>query len=157
MSGRCVQGLELKTLRGEFTGLAESVYPRMRLIATQRWQINYLIVGLQLSSSLVIFPGTSDNKGGLLLVIGQDQKFLEVSDGLTAPISHITQPNSIAGPPAIIIPTAKVTSLSFGAYGIPVLANSPVSLYAFADATAGNDIFAILSLQVLQFEKSGRS
>ncbi len=145
--GRCITGIELKTILGEFSGDADAVYPSMRLIATQKYARSYALFGLQLSSSLVIF---GSNRGGVVLVIGNDARKLTVSNSINSPISHITQANSLTAPIVVPIPTSKVSSLSFGAYGIPIRAMTPISLYAFADGTSGNDIFAIVSLQVAE-------
>lgn len=143
---RCIYGLDLRTLVAEFSGSAGAVYPACQLIDTVKFQQNYLLAGLQLSSSLAIF---GSNKGGVLLVIGKYPKILTISDSIQTPITHITGPNSLTGPPVVNIPASKVTSLSFGAYGIPIPSGVPVSLYAFADATAHNDLFAICSLQLI--------
>jgi hypothetical protein len=121
----------------------------MQLIGTPlKFSVNYALVGLQLSSSLTIFGA---NKGGIVLVVGQISQTLTVSNSLQTPISHITGPNSVSTPSIVAVPTSKVTSLSFGAFGLAIPAGTPVALYAFADATAGNDLFAICSLQLLQY------
>ena len=147
--GKCVQGIEFRTLIGEFTGSANAIYPTIVQIAPPlTFTVNYLLVGLQLSSSLTIFGA---NKGGIVLVIGQTRKALTISDALQTPITHISGPNSISSPSVVPIPTSKVTSLSFGAYGIGIPANTQVALYGFADATSGNDLFAICSLQLIPY------
>jgi hypothetical protein len=147
---RCIQGVVLQTLIAEFAGNAQAIYPQLALIGEPiTFPINYILVGVQLSSSLVIF-GT--NKGGILLVVGQKRPKLTVSNSIQSIISHITNPNSLTGPPAIAVPTSKVTSLSFGAFGVPIPAGTPLSLYAFADGTSGNDLFAICSLQLIPIQ-----
>lgn len=150
---RCVQACEQINLRGTFAGSATALFPNIQKIpgdeATFTAEVPYLLVGLVLSSSLVIF---GSNKGGIVVVIGQRQPQITVSKSIKSPVHHITGPNSITGTPNIIVPTSKVTPVSFGAYGVIIPALTPVSLYAFADATAGNDLFAIASLQLLQIQ-----
>lgn len=143
--GRCVQPISLRTLLGTFSGSAAAVYPNAVQIAQIAFQVSYALVGLQLSSSIVAF-GTRN--AGIFVVVGQTPPNIAVSNSINSPISHITQPNSLTGPPIVAIPTSKVTSLSFGAFALPIPANTPISLYAFMDATAGNNIFAICSLQL---------
>ncbi len=145
MAGRCIQGINLLTLVGQTAGDPAALFPKCRLLVTQKYNSSYALLGLQLSSSLTIFGA---NRAGIIMVIGQDQKYLTVSNSINSPISHITGPNSISSPAVVAIPTSKCTSLSFGAYGIPVRAMTPLSLYAFGDATSGNDLFAICALQV---------
>src|SRR5580698_4009997 len=145
--GRCIYGIDaIRTLVAEFAGDADAIFPNCVLLETLKFQQNYLLVGLELSSSLSIY-GT--NKGGVLLVIGKYPRKLTISDSIQTPITHITGPNSLSTPAVVNIPTSKVSPLSFGAYGIPIPSGTPVSLYGFADATAHNDIFAICSLQLL--------
>jgi len=147
----CVRPVEFKTLFGRFqpdAGTA-TIYPSLRLISTLQIPQPYALVGLQLSSSLVIYGA---NFGGFFIVIGQTLAQLSVSQALNSPMSHITQPNSLTGPPAVAIPTSKVTSLSFGQFAYPLPAQTPISLYAFADATAGNDLFAVCSLQLARMK-----
>lgn len=145
---RCVQGIDaVRTLEARWPGSADAIYPTCVRIAQIKFPINYALVGLQLSSSLVIF-GT--NLGGILVVVGQNAPVLAISDSINSVMSHITQPNSFSGAPPLSIPTSKVTSESFGAFAMPIVANAPISLYAFGDATAGNDLFAICSLQLVR-------
>jgi len=145
----CVHPLDFKILAGEFTGDAKAIYPRMTLVNKVVFGRPYALLGFQLSSSLVIY-GT--NFGGFAIVIGQADKYLSVSDGLNCPFTQITQPNSIAGAPPIPIPTSKSASVSFGQFAYPLDPSTPVSLYAFGDDTAGNDMFAICSLQVAKIK-----
>lgn len=153
MSARCVQPITLRTLIARFTGDANALFPQSVLLKTPEGQTavlkfteSYALVGIQLTSSIVAF-GPAD--AGLILVIGNEQRNLTISNSINSPISHITAPNSLVGPPALVIPTSKVTSLSFGSFAIPVPSGTPVALYGFMDATAGNDIFAICSLQLV--------
>lgn len=148
--GKCLQPIQLRTILAEFAGSADAIYPAMvRISDVLTFTINYALVGLQLSSSLAIF---GSNKGGIVLVIGQKRIRLNISEALQTPITHISGPNSITGSPNVPIPTSKVTSLSFGAYAIDIPAGMPLALYAFADATAGNDLFAICSLQLVAYQ-----
>ena len=147
--GKCLQPIQIRTLIAEFTGSAQAEYPNLvRIAEPLQFTVNYALVGLQLSSSLTIFGA---RKGGIVLVIGQKKLRLTLGMALQTPITHISGTDFITGSPNIPIPTSKVTSLSFGAYAVDIPANTPVSLYAFLDATSGNDAFAICSLQLVQY------
>lgn len=143
----CIYGIELRTLVvADWGGQADAIFPSAVLLDSIKFQQNYLLVGLELSSSLSIY---GSNKGGLLLTVGKMPNKITISDALQSPISHITGPNSLTGPPVINIPTSKVSAMSFGAYGMPIPSGTPVNIYGFADATANNDLFAICSLQLI--------
>ena len=145
----CVRPLEFKILSGRFQGSADAIYPKMHFVAKIAFSRPYALLGLQLSSSLVIY---GSNFGGFAIVIGQVQPSLSVSEGLNCPFTQITQPNSLVGPPVVPIPTSKSSSLSFGQFAYPLPAQTPISLYAFGDATAGNDMFAVCSLQLARLK-----
>lgn len=147
--GRCLNGVDLRTLVAEFAGSSDSIYPNIvRIGEPVKFTVNYALVGLQLSSSLTIFGA---NRGGIVLVVGNQPRRITLSNSVQTPITHITGPNSISTPSIVAVPTSKVTSLSFGAYGLAIPSGTPISLYAFADATSGNDLFAICSLQLIQY------
>lgn len=150
---RCLQSIDLNLVLGEFTGSADAVYPRFARVGNVfRANTYYALVGLELSSSMVVFGG----RGALMLVIGKQTDFLEISESLTAPVMHLTAQNSIVGPPALTVPTSKVTPLSFGAFGLEIPPNTPICLYASLDATADNEVFGACSLQLIEVRAPGR-
>lgn len=150
---RCLQGIDLNLILGEFAGEAQTVYPRFKRVGTTfRANTYYALVGMELSSSLVIFGG----RGAMMVVIGKQSEYLDLSAALNAPIIHLTAENSVAGPPPLTVPTSKVTPLSFGAFGLPIPPMTPISLYACCDATAGNDIFGVCSLQLIEVRAPSR-
>lgn len=145
----CVIPVEFKILQGRFSGSAQAIFPQIQLVDTVVFDRPYALVGLQLSSSLTIY-GT--NFGGFAVVVGNKQQTLSISQALVCPFTQISQPNSFAGPPPLFNPTSKSASVSFGQFAYPLPAQTPVSLYAFADATADNDLFAVCSLYVVRLK-----
>lgn len=141
----CVRPFEIKTLAARYQPTVAVLYPQLKLITSRTFPVAYALIGVQLSSSLINY-GT--NLAGILVVIGQTAAVLAVSPDLKQVTSHITQQNSLVGPPIVPIPTSKCTSDSFGLFAYPMPAGTPISLYAFADATVGNDLFAIASLKL---------
>jgi len=141
----CVRPFEFKILAGRFQGAADAIYPQLAFVNKISFSRPYALIGLQLSSSLVIY---GNNFGGFAIVIGQTNARLSVSEGLNCPMTQITQPNSLVGPPVVPIPTSKSASDSYGLFAYPIPPQTPISLYAFGDATAGNDMFAICSLKL---------
>lgn len=145
---RCLDEIHFRDITAEFSGDAKAIYPSAVAIGQPvQFKENYALVGLQLSSSLTIY---GSNKGGIFLLVGRYPKYVTISNALRLPISHISGPNSITAPD-IPIPASKVTSLSFGAFGVKVPSGTPLQLYAFADTTSGNDLFAICSLQLTPY------
>ncbi len=150
---RCLQGIDLNLILGSFTGEAGTIYPRFKKVGNSfRANTYYALVGLELSSSLVIFGG----RGAMMVVIGKQDDYLNLSPAMNVPVVHLTAANSFVGPPALTIPTSKVTPLSFGAFGMPIPPNTPISLYASCIATSGNDIFGACSLQLIEVRAPGR-
>ncbi len=148
---RCLQSLDLNMILGEFAGEAETVWPRFKRVGdTFKAGTSYALVGLELSSSIVVFNG----RGAIMVVIGKEDPYLTLSKAMAVPIIHLTDTNSLAGPPAIVVPTSKVTPLSYGAFGLYIPPNTPISLYASCDATDGNSIFAACSLQLIEVRAS---
>jgi hypothetical protein len=145
----CLRQFEIRTLAGRFQPTTAVLYPRLQImtgdLATFTAPTGYALIGVQLSTTLLNY-GT--NLAGILLIIGQTAPQLAVSNSLKQVTSHITQQNSLVGPPVVPIPTSKCTSDSFGLFAYPMPAGTPISLYAFADATAGNDLFAMASLKM---------
>lgn len=149
---RCLQGIDLDLILGEFTGEPGTVYPRFKRIGEPiKFTSWYALVGLELSSSLTIFNG----RGALAVVIGKEQPYLDLSKGLAAPIIHLTAQNSFAGDPPLVVPTSKVTPLSFGAFGLGIPPGKTISFYASCDDTAGNLIFGTCSLQLTEVRSPG--
>ncbi len=146
--------IELDTLTAApFTGSAAAVYPNLAYLGEITWAWPVWIVALQFSTSLTIYPS---DLGGMLITFDQTAKTnIAVGRGLKSVIAHITAPNSLAGPPAIGVPSSKVSNITFNNCGYFLDANSPISLYAFANATAGNYLFAITSIQYRRVNRSG--
>ena len=139
------KNIELATLPGIFTGLASAVYPNLALVARKQWSWPVWITAVQFSTSLTIFPTDS---GGMVLTLGKQlESGLAVDPGLSSVIAHITAPNSIPGVSPLAVPSSKVSNITFGGCGYLLNAETPLSLYAFANATAGNFLFAIASIQ----------
>lgn len=146
--------IELDTLTAApFTGSATAIYPQLAFLADRTWEWPVWIVALQFSTSLTIYPS---NVGGMLITFDQTQRSnISVGSGLKSVIAHITAPNSLVGPPAIGVPSSKVSNITFNNCGYFLDAGSPISLYAFANATAGNYLFAITSIQYRRVSRSG--
>lgn len=142
----CVQPVEFRTLFGGYTaamGNPGYVFPQMVLLDTIKFTVAYALVGVQLSTSIVNLGASI---AGVYIVIGQDKPNLSVSDSIGAPICEFSSLNSIAGPPIIPIPTTKSGSAPFGGYAVPLQPGTPISLYGFADSTAGNFVYGMAQL-----------
>ncbi len=139
---------EFFSLRGSVAAAGFVAGPGLTLIpsddATQKWPVEYEILGISLTSSLTNF-GAADM--GLFVVLGPTQK--NISYGKTTPalLAHITGNNSIVGPPAIAIPSDKTVTRVF-LQPIIVPNGKQVSLFAFGDNTAGNALSAFVSLDM---------
>lgn len=136
--------IETATLAGIFTGAAAAVYPALALVTKKEWDWEIWITAIQFSTSLTIFP---TDLGGMILTLGKQPLNLSVDPGLSSVIAHITAPNSISGASPLANPSSKVSNIVFGDCGYFLQAGAPLSLYAFANATAGNYLFAISSIQ----------
>lgn len=145
--------IELATLSGDYTGAAASVYPNLAFVAKQQWSWPVWITKIEFSTSLTIYP---TDLGGMLVTLGkQSQNGLAVDPGLKSVVVHVTAPNSIAGPPAFALPSSKVSPISFDGCGYFLDAETPVSLYAFANTTAsGNYLIGIASIQYRRVRKT---
>lgn len=143
---RAKNEIELVTLFGTFTGAATAVFPNLAFVAQKVFDWPVWITAIQFSTTLTVYPTDS---GGMLLTLGkQSQNGLAVDTGLQSVIAHITAPNSLAGPPALGVPSSKVSNITFGDCGYYLTDQTPLSLYAFANTTAsGNFLFAIASVQ----------
>ncbi len=136
--------LQSKTLTGIYAGAAATVYPALVQVNKVTWAFNIWVVSIQLSTSLTIFP---TDTGGVFVTIDETASNPSVGEGFKSYLSHITAPNSIAGPPAFALPSSKVSEKTFGGCGKFVRSGSPVALYAFANTTAsGNYLFAVASI-----------
>lgn len=150
---RCLQSLDVNPILGAFSGEVKTVYPVFKRVGdTFRAGVYTALVGVELSSSLVIFGG----RGAMMVVVGKQDDYLTLSKSVSAPVVHLTDTNSIAGPPPISIPTSKCTPRSFGAFGLPIPPNTPISLYASCDATAGNSIFGVCVLDLIEVRAPSR-
>jgi hypothetical protein len=137
--------IELATISATFTGSAAAVYPNLVWVAEEKWDWPVWVLGVQFSTSLSIFP---TNLGGMVVTMGKTQKSgIAISPGLQSVIIHVTAPNSIAGPPAFAFPSSKVSHISFSDCGYYLDAQTPITIFAFADATAGNYLIAEASVQ----------
>lgn len=147
----CVRPIEFKSLFARYQPVAATaaLYPQLRLLATRDFPVGYALVGVQLTTSLINY-GTP--LAGIVLVVGQTALSLSISNELQQITSHVTQQNSIVGAPNIPIPTSKCTSDSFGLFAYPMTAGAKISLYGFADATAGNDLFALASFKLARLK-----
>lgn len=142
--------IQLSTLAGLFAGNAAAVYPSVMLVATQTFPWAVWIPAIQFSTSLTIFPGTNNNLGGMLLTVGKQPLNLAIAPGLQSVIVHVTGPNSIPGATPIASPSSKVSNITFSGCGYYLPTETPIGLYAFADATAGNSLIGIASIQFRQ-------
>lgn len=137
--------IELVTLDGSFTGAAANVYPNAKLINFYAWAWDVWIVAVQFSTTLTIYP---TDFAGMILTMDQLGDPVAIAPGLKSVIAHVTGPGSLAGPPAIPAPSSKVSNIVFGGCGYFLQANSPISIYAFANTTAsGNSLYALASIQ----------
>lgn len=135
---------------GSFIGSATAVYPNLYFLGKRTWDYPVWIVALQFSTSLTVYP---TDFGGLLITFGQTRTGqLAVGQGLQSVIAHVTAPNSLVGPPAIGVPSSKVSNITFGGCGYHLEQQKPISLYGFAAATTGNSLFSITSIQ---YRKTG--
>lgn len=143
------------TINGVFAGSAGALFPNLALVnqqdgtpAQQQWDWDMWVESIQFSTTLTVFPSVNTNLSGMLLTVDkQNSGAISIAPGLKSVICHLTGPNSIAGPPAFALPSTKVSHIPFRRCGYLLKAQTPISLYAFADATAGNVLAAVVSIQ----------
>lgn len=142
--------IELATLAQvePFTGHVQAVYPRAVFIAQRVFGWDVFVTAIQFSTSLVIFPGALSDYGGMFITLDQAKAdFIAVSETLQSVVDHHTFANSIPGATPLASPSSKVSNIKFDGCGYDLKSNSPIGLWAFAEATAGNSLLAVTSIQ----------
>ncbi len=141
---------ELYSLTGSVAAADLSPPPNLKLIAgvnaTQNFQVAYELLGVTFTSSLTNF-GTTEM--GVFVLIGTNTPTTTYGKSTPAVIGAVTGQNSIVGPPALPIPSDKVVAQVF-LQPVLIKANTPISLYAFGDNTAGNALNVFASLVMRQ-------
>ncbi len=138
--------LEIYNLRASVLAAAFVSPPSMKFTGEElSFPHAYDLTGLSLSSTMLNY-GTAEM--GVFVVVGADKDTLTFSKTTGALLAHVSLQNSLPGPPAVPIPTNKSTPLPLPSpKRIP--AGSKIRLYVFGDQTAGNQLLAYLSVQLV--------
>lgn len=108
--------------------------------------VPFELLGVTLSTTLTNF-GTANM--GVFVMVGVNQPLITLANTSPVVIGAITGQNSLAGPPAVPIPSDKVVTTVF-LQPKRIEPNTRISLYAFGDTTAGNSLTAVASLVMRQ-------
>lgn len=134
------------TLAVNTTGnLVNTAYPQLKKLAEMSFNINYALVGLQLTSSLTAQTG----QVGVYAIVGNGAENLAVSQVMGRVISHLSNVNTVAGLPG---PATRVSSFAFGDYGMRVDAGTKLCLYGFSGNDAANILFAEASFYLVEIK-----
>lgn len=134
-------------LWGENAGLGNAIFPQMSLLSRMKFDLPYVLVGLQFST---VFVNYGPSLMGAAVVIGSGYPNTAVSDKVNAPVFHETYQNSLVVPIVVPMPTSKTSTIVYGEYGIRIPVGTWVCLYGYWDLTANNTLHAIATLHLVQ-------